>query len=543
MRVIFQLKNYRCFEDVRPARFELRDGSTSFIGINNSGKSTLLKFFYEFRPVFQHLAQNQGGFSVTLGRPPYDPTKNSEIREELGKIKADVFCNQNSRDLEIKIELLEGRNNTPIATPILIALVLTRRHEWKIEYRFKRENISIDLGDPAKTSGQPINKEDISQELLQDATKLFECLSQIMYIGPFRNAVTFMHPSVSGVSGQNYFGLQIADNFSKTWHQTKLHSNQNRNLLLRVTEDIQRIFRFRNLSIDGSPTSNDEMKIDIDGRAYGLSEVGAGLSELIFCLGNAAMLDPSFILIDEPETHLHPSMQIEFVFSLKSYAREGICFATHNIGLARIASDHIYSVRKRPSMPSEVVEYAALHSASLAEFLGELSFAGYRELGFDKILLVEGVTEVTAIKELLRKYKKEHEIIILPMGGAEFIRSSMEPQLEEIKRITEHVSALIDSERNSENEALSLDRQGFVDSCQRAKITCKVLERRALENYFPKRAIQEVKGSAYEGLGEYENLKHRTHHGWSNSENWRFASAMTLEELDSTDLGEFLRNL
>ena len=51
--VAITIKNYRCFSDSRPARFTLKNGLTSFIGVNNVGKSSLLKFFYEFRDLFR----------------------------------------------------------------------------------------------------------------------------------------------------------------------------------------------------------------------------------------------------------------------------------------------------------------------------------------------------------------------------------------------------------------------------------------------------------------------------------------------------------
>ena len=46
MRIESTLENYRCFEDTKPARIVLRDGFTALLGTNNSGKSTLLEFFY-----------------------------------------------------------------------------------------------------------------------------------------------------------------------------------------------------------------------------------------------------------------------------------------------------------------------------------------------------------------------------------------------------------------------------------------------------------------------------------------------------------------
>ncbi|MBC2724626.1 MAG: AAA family ATPase, partial [Desulfosporosinus sp.] len=55
MQIEITLKNYRCFPDSKPATFSLQKGFTSFVGVNNSGKSSLLKFFYEFRPLFNKI--------------------------------------------------------------------------------------------------------------------------------------------------------------------------------------------------------------------------------------------------------------------------------------------------------------------------------------------------------------------------------------------------------------------------------------------------------------------------------------------------------
>jgi len=45
-------KNYRCFTDSHPARVSLGRQLVAFIGVNNSGKSTLLRSFYELRQLF-----------------------------------------------------------------------------------------------------------------------------------------------------------------------------------------------------------------------------------------------------------------------------------------------------------------------------------------------------------------------------------------------------------------------------------------------------------------------------------------------------------
>jgi hypothetical protein len=50
MRIELVLKNYRCFPDSSPARLVIQDDWVAFVGVNNPGKSALLRFFYEFRP-------------------------------------------------------------------------------------------------------------------------------------------------------------------------------------------------------------------------------------------------------------------------------------------------------------------------------------------------------------------------------------------------------------------------------------------------------------------------------------------------------------
>jgi len=90
--------------------------------------------------------------------------------------------------------------------------------------------------------------------------------------------------------------------------------------------------------------NHNSLQLFIDGRPFALQELGAGLAQFIVVLGNAALKKPSFILIDEPEISLHPSLQLKFLMKLAGYASEGVVFATHNIGLARSVAEEIYSV-------------------------------------------------------------------------------------------------------------------------------------------------------------------------------------------------------
>jgi len=226
--------------------------------------------------------------------------------------------------------------------------------------------------------------------------------------------------------------------------------------------------------------------------------------------------------------------------TLGSYAREGVFFGTHSIGLARSTADRVYSLRRIQEGESGISEYES--TPRLSEFLGALSFSGYRELGFDKVLLVEGVKDVKPIQQFLRLYKIDHQVVLLPLGGRQFINASREAELVEIKRISDNVYALIDSERTAPGAPLEPNIAAFVEICQRVGIDCHVLEYRALENYLTDRAVKKVKDEKYTALKEYE-ARNEVSPVWAKEENWLIAREMTLAEVNATDLGQFLSKL
>jgi hypothetical protein len=179
----------------------------------------------------------------------------------------------------------------------------------------------------------------------------------------------------------------------------------------------------------------------------------------------------------------------------------------------------------------------------MSEFLGELSLSGYQELGFSTVLLVEGPTELRTVQGLLRHYRLEHKVVLLPLGGGSMIRPDVAEPLREIKRLTSSVYALIDSERSSAEAPLDRDRAGFEASCAEAEVECQILNRRAIENYFPDRAIKAALDDSYAALSPYEKLG-ASAAPWSKAkDNWRIAAEMKPADLAGTDLGDFFDKL
>jgi hypothetical protein len=522
------IKNYRCFPDTNPARVVVRDGFTAFLGVNNSGKSSLLRFFYELRSIFGLLGGPANSGNALASASVFSPPDSAAELEEL-------FYNGNDRGIEVAVRLLssprEPTSDQPVATRFVLTIPRASNQvslqAFLPDGATVREKAKIGVsGSVLMIDGSPAADIGPFCELLRD-------LAATVYVGPLRNAIN--------VGTKNaYFDIDVGQGFVQAWRRFKTGPNRKQNeAIYQLTEDIRRIFNFNQLEINPSP-DDQTLKLFVNGRSYPLTAQGSGLAQFVLVLANVATKRPSFVLIDEPELNLHPALQLDFLTTLGSYTRRGVLFATHSYGLARARAQSVYTLRHDPDSGSEVRPLES--TPRLSELLGELSFSAYKELGFDKILLVEGVTEVLAVQQFLRIYLKDHKIVLLPLGGSSLINGGREQELREIMRITPHVYALIDSERAFAGATLEKARADFVKGCQNVGIVFHVLERRATENYLTDAAVKAVMGNTYRALGPYELLK-EMNRNWGKGDNWRIARMMTERDLDNTDLGQFLASL
>lgn len=532
----FEIKNYRCFSDEQPLRFSLNNGFVSFVGRNNSGKSSILKFFYEFREVWQVLSnENQTGAVIT--------THGFTINYLRGIDPIALFNVNNTREINITIELDDDMLEQDVGLTNCfhlrkVNIEIHRNNPKQIfVYFFDHNGNGIGMG---KASFQNYEQRRLLGITANGAAtfytykplfRLFSVLSRSLYIGPFRNAIN---------QGQgDYYDLKVGEAFITQWDSWKNGKIRQENLAIqRVITDIRNIFEYKSIDINASP-DNKTLKINANDVPHEMDELGAGLAQFIIVLGNAAIKSPSLVLIDEPELHLHPSLQIDFITSLAKYADNGIIFSTHSLGLARSVSDFIYSCQLGPRY-SSVNKLEGTHN--YIEFLGEMGYSAYRDMGYDSILLVEGVHEVKTIQQFLRRFKKDHKIVIIPLGGDQLAKGGTEKELAEFRRLSDSVYALVDSEKTAEDSEPIQQRKDFKHICDKLGYTCLLTHRRAIENYFPDYAIKDEFGDKYSMLKPYQALRDSPF-SWGKQFNWRIASRMNKDDLNGTDIGEFLASI
>ena len=532
------IKNYRAFSDQSPARIEIGEGLTAILGPNNAGKSSLKLLFYELRQLFNILLQVNAtpsllsaisGNAIGMGSNPYAGTSDP----------IEIFNNTNERDIRFEIEVLDPTvrpASSGAVLHIINRLVAVCKREQPTVWHVQAFSL-LSPNDPVFSPngyhgpiepGLYFTGDRKSHLDFRDILEIIQSFRDAKYYGAFRNALN----QGSG----SYYDFQIGTAFIDLWNNWKTGGNKAQSrAITKITDEIRRLFEFDQLEINAS-VSLKTLLLTVDGNQYRLGEVGSGISQFVMALGNAATSKPSFILIDEPETNLHPALQIDFLLTLAQYASVGCLFSTHSVGLARSVANSVFTIQRGENGPL-VRPFEA--TPSYTEFLGELSFSTFKDMGFDRILLVEGVNDVKAVQQLLRLFGKEHTTVILPLGGDQLATGGREAELQELKRLSSNICALVDSERHEASAPPAGRRLLFEQVCTNVGFRVCMTEMRALESYFPDNAVKAAFGASFVSLEPFERLADHPN-GWRKADNWRIAHHVKKGDFISTDVGRFL---
>ena len=521
------MKNYRSFTDESPLVVDFSGQFTALVGPNNSGKSAFLISLFDLRSVWQTILNN------TNSLPQTAQNGLTGVFRDRGTIldSEEVFSNSNNRP--ITIELHTGQPSISRSGPAVTHLVATSERGTNLQWSVTAFSGTEQLMAPSPPTwiGPPHQKIRMPSGRLFDCSAMMSSIADVagtMYVGPYRNIIS---------ENQNdYYDLEIGNRFIGTWHNWKSGPSKKHNMAIQsISENIRNIFKFDRLEINPSAIGNT-LHVILDGKPYRLTELGAGLAQFIIVFANAAIKQPRVLLIDEPELNLHPTLQSAFLTALGGYASHKVIFATHSIGLARTVAEQVYSFRK---VGNHSVVRPLEATPSYAEYLGEMSFSAFQELGYESILLVEGPNDVIAVQQLLRHLSKDGKVVIFPLGGNQMAAARREVELAEIRRLSKSIFALVDSERITENGDPAPERIEFEKVCAKLRIPICITKLRAIENYFPDRAVKATFGDKYRALGPYERLSDNPN-GWAKAANWRITREMTKDEFISTDVGQFL---
>lgn len=270
----------------------------------------------------------------------------------------------------------------------------------------------------------------------------------------------------------------------------------------------------------------------LDGKWIHATNCGLGLQDLILILYFSIHPDHEILLIEEPESHLHPAMQRKLFYFLRQKTEKQFFITTHsNVFLDHTFLDRVFFITFKDSV---IIDDATTRAA----ILSDLGYSVTDNLTSDLIVLVEGPKDVPILEEFFLKkgLSEKYDIKTWPLGG------DIMDQLDlSVFKQNYSIIALIDSDPGSSHV-----RRKFEEGCNQHGIKVHKLERYAIENYFSLRALKEVFKSQIDDsildIDPMLKLEDQININVKNN-NRKLAQEMTLEEIQETDLYNFLETV
>lgn len=511
----YGLKTYRGFFRQEVGKMHIGpQGVIALVGPNNAGKTALIRSIYELRPYLVNLG-NVNWAQPMSTKNEYEGAYSPQGPQFMGIPDPYSLVPEPLFDLQKEIEIQIGMEG------------------WTYTHRWSNEHLQTQHCKMKLTRGSDL------QTAVDQLKEIGQLLSRAIYIGPYRNIT-----NQANQGSASYYDLPIGEAFVSQWRSLKTGTTTaSRRAIIEAQKDIAKLMGHEAVDISATDDGKSLTLVFDNNVTQTLSDVGSGIAQMIFSIATVANRKPTLLLIDEPESHMHPSMQAKFLEALHRHVQFGTIFTTHSIGLARQAANVIHAVIKdKTTGKSSIRPFEDARNS--AQLLGEMSYSQYSALGGKYLLLVEGSTEVKTLRMFLRKLDLDSEIMIIPLGGSSLIHANCKDELMEFSRIGAKVFVVFDSEKPSETEEPNASRLGFFKICAELFGAPNVLmtEKRATDNYLSEAAIQKIKSDKYRALKPYEKLED-CQPGWAKSEGWRIADLMNFSEIADTDLGKFLKKI
>lgn len=224
--------------------------------------------------------------------------------------------------------------------------------------------------------------------------------------------------------------------------------------------------------------------------AFSLDDSGTGVGQLLAILTAVVLSDQSVIVIDEINTFLHASAVKKLIGLLKTtYSRHQYIISSHSAEVIGCAQPTFLYQVTRDGYKSSACRMNLSEVKQAREIAGNLGFSMLDVFGFERIVWVEGPTEELIFPLLLEKAQippsAELGFCAVASTSAFSSRGNGRNQILEIyEKAGKRLAPLLNG------MAFGLDRESLDDasvtSLQRSRRKLRFLPRRCIENYFIK---------------------------------------------------------